>query len=129
MNETHGSFSDILTDTSLNVRDICSLLRERITSLHPEFVEVVWPRQGIASYGVGPKKMSEHYAYISIQNNYVNLGFYYGVELTDTEGLLTGNGKNLRHIKIYNIQDAESESVKDLLLLAIENRKNVPAKG
>ena len=39
-------------------------------------VEVPWPKMRMASYGVGPKKKTEHFCYISAQKDDVNLGFY-----------------------------------------------------
>jgi hypothetical protein len=91
--------------------------------LHKEFVEIVWPRQKIASYGVGPKKMSEHYAYISVQSSHVNLGFYHGASLADPDGLLEGTGKGLRHTKIRSLSEAKRPAVATLLREAILDRK------
>ena len=88
-------------------------------------LKVVWTRQKIASYGVGPKKMSEHYAYISPQRTHVNLGFYHGVALADRSGLLEGTGKNLRHIKIKSATEAKSARIKELLVEAIAERESV----
>jgi hypothetical protein len=41
-----------------------------IDAVHPTAVEVVWAKQGIAGYGLGPKKMSEQYAYIAPQTKH-----------------------------------------------------------
>ena len=38
---------------------------ELIRRVDPEVVRVVWPHQRTAGYGVGPRKMSEHYAYLA----------------------------------------------------------------
>jgi len=71
--------------------------RALITDVYPEVVEVPWPRQNVAGYGVGPKKMSEHFCYIALHDDHVNLGFNQDAELPDPEGLLEGPGKMLRH--------------------------------
>ena len=63
-------------------------------------VEVPWPRQRVVGYGVGPKKMSEHFCYLAAHNDHVNLGFKYGAALPDPEGLLEGPGKLMRHVKV-----------------------------
>jgi len=94
-----------------------------IGSAHADFVEIVWPRQHIASYGVGPSKMSEHYAYIGVQESYVNLGFYHGAALPDPERLLEGSGKKLRHIKIRAASDAKRAGVAVLLRHAVADRR------
>ena len=120
---THGAFDDILTGAKPELRTICRSLRGTITSLHHGFVEIVWPRQKIASFGVGPRKMTDHYAYIGVQGTHVNLGFYHGASLADRDGLLEGTGKKLRHIKIRSVSDAKSAAVAALLRQAIADRK------
>jgi hypothetical protein len=96
--DTHGSFDEALSGSSSDVEEIARRLRDLIIEVYPEVVEVPWPKQKIIGYGVGPKKMSEHFCYIAAQRDYVNLGFYYGVDLPDPEDLLEGTGKKLRHI-------------------------------
>jgi hypothetical protein len=91
--------------------------------LDKDFVEVVWLRQGIASFGVGPKKMTEHYAYIGIQSSYVNLGFYHGATLRDPTHLLEGTGKRLRHVKIRTDAEAKNAAIAALLRDAIDDRR------
>src|ERR1700733_8492234 len=115
VNETHGNFEDILVNAKPELRRICEALRHLIVSLHKGFVEVVWPKQRIASFGVGPKKMTEHYAYIGVQGSHVNLGFYHGASLPDPKGLLEGTGKELRHVKLRDVAAAKSDAVTALL--------------
>lgn len=119
INETHGTFADILALAKPSLRPVCSALRETIAALHPGFVEIVWPRQKIASFGVGPKKMTDHYAYIAVQGAHINLGFYNGAKLPDPQGLLEGTGKALRHVKIRDLSVARSAVIKTLLRQAI----------
>jgi len=101
------------------LRPICSTLRELIVELHEDCVEIVWIHQGIASYGMGPKKMSQHYAYIAPHSSHVNLGFYRGTSLADPHGLLEGSGKRLRHVKIRLLDEAKSTRLVELLRAAI----------
>jgi hypothetical protein len=122
--EAHGTFADVLESAEPPLREICEALRERITALHPDAVEIVWKRQRIASYGVGPKKMSEHYAYIAPQGKHVNLGFYRGAGLNDPSGLLEGTGKELRHVKIRSVAEARAEEIRKLLAEAIAERRH-----
>ena len=128
MNPTHGTFDDILVSATPELRAICKSLRQVIVSLHKDFVEVVWPRQKIASFGVGPKKMSEHYAYIAVLGSHVNLGLYHGASLTDPSGLLEGVGKNLRHVKLRDDASAKSPAITALLREAIADRKRYAAE-
>jgi hypothetical protein len=122
--KTHGRFGEILVGAGPDLRRACESLRRRIASLHKGFVEVVWPRLGIASYGVGPRKMSEHYAYLGVHRSHVNLGFYHGAALADPEGLLEGGGRRLRHVKIRRVSDASKPAVVALLRRAIAERRS-----
>ena len=128
-NPTHGRFADILVGARPELRLISESLRGTIASLHEGFVEVVWPRQKIASFGVGPKKMTEHYAYIAVLGEHVNLGFYHGASLSDPAGLLEGTGKKLRHVKLRSLSASRGPAVTVLLRQAIADRKRNAAEA
>lgn len=125
---TQGNFEDILPLAKPELRPLCQSLRRQISLLDPDFVELVWPRLKIASFGIGPKKMTEHYAYISVQGSHVNLGFYQGASLTDPDGLLEGTGKKLRHIKCRDLASTHSAALLLLLRQAIADRRRHAGK-
>ncbi len=102
---------------------IAIALRELVGEIDPEAVEVPRPGDRAATYGIGPKKMSEAYAYIMPQKDRVNLGFLYGVDLPDPDGLLEGTGKKLRHVKVYDMATAESPAIRALLEASLAERK------
>lgn len=118
----HGNFSDILAVADKAARPICIRLRAVILSAHKNALEVVWPKLGIASFGVGPRKMTEHYAYIGVHRSHINLGFYHGAMLPDPSGLLEGTGKKLRHVKIRSRESVELRAIKELLKAAVSDR-------
>jgi len=118
-----ATFKEAIDGFEPDIQAIAKALRSVIAAMHGDFVEVVWPRLKIASYGIGPKKMSEHYAYIAPQRNYVNLGFYHGVALKDPAGLLEGAGKRLRHIKIKSVSEAARKEVGHLLKASLLDRE------
>ncbi len=124
MSDTHGNFGQVRAASAPPLRPICDALRRLIAAVHPDRLEVVWPRLTIASYGVGPRKMSEHYAYIGPQKAHVNLGFYHGVALRDPKGLLEGTGKSLRHVKIRSTADVRNPALRALLREALADRKS-----
>ncbi len=126
-NTTYGTFEELVNSADSELQSICIALREVISTLHQDFVEVVWLNQGIASYGVGPKKMSEHYVYIALYKNHVNLGFYHGTALSDPADLLEGTGKRLRHVKTTSAAEAMDPQIKKLIAEAIEERKDALA--
>src|SRR6266851_10225025 len=120
-----GSFSDILALADVGLRPICVELRKSIMAAHKGAFEIVWPKHRIASFGVGPKKMTEHYAYIGVQKSHVNLGFYHGTVLSDPTGLLEGRGKKLRHVKLHSLKAARNHALKELLRQAVSDRLKV----
>jgi len=122
--DTHGSFEDAISNSSDAVKKIAVQLRNLIADLYPAAVEVPWPKQGVIGYGVGPKKISEHFCYIATQRDYVNLGFYYGVDLPDPHSLLEGSGKKLRHVKVHELADVDRLEISQLIRSSIEERAN-----
>ncbi len=104
------------------VQELETRTRSLIFDVYPEVVEVPWPRQNVACYGIGPKKMSEHFCYIALHKNHVNLGFNQGAELPDPEGLLEGPGKMLRHTKITEPEDLQDPALRRLLEAARAHR-------
>jgi hypothetical protein len=119
---TQGTFEEIVAAAPDDVRAIAERLRSLIDALDPTCVEVPRPGDRAASYGVGPKKMSEAYAYIMPQKGYANLGFYHGAMLPDPEGLLEGTGKRLRHVKVRTLDAVDAPAVAQMLLAARQER-------
>ena len=115
-------FEEVLIDASPPVRDLALRTRALIREVLPDVVEVPWPRQRTAGFGVGPRKMSEHFCYIAVLPDRVNLGFNYGSELPDPEGLLQGTGKLFRHVKIASQRDLENPALRRLLEVASRHR-------
>lgn len=121
-----NGFDEIVSQASPQVRQLAEKARSLIQKVYPAVVEVPWPKQRIIGYGVGPKKMSEHYCYISVSKNHINLGFMYGAELPDPSRLLGGEGKLLRHVRITQPEQLSDPALEELLRLASKHR--MPAK-
>ena len=121
-----GGFDEALAGFGPRVRDLATRTRALIRTVMPEVVEVPWPRQRVVGYGVGPRKMSEHFCYIAVHRDHVNLGFNYGAELPDPEGLLQGPGKLLRHTRIDQPEDLTNPALRQLLEVASTHR--MPAR-
>jgi hypothetical protein len=117
-----SGFEQIAAAFEPRVRGLAVRTRALITEVYPEVVEVAWVRQNVVGYGVGPKKMSEHFCYIAFHKDHVNLGFNQGAELPDPEGLLEGPGKTLRHVKIAKPEDLEDPALRRLLEAARAHR-------
>lgn len=122
-----GTFDDLLrqldADTEPNVIATMHALRNLVFDSLPEAVEVVRLGDGAATYGVGPKKMSEAHVYIMPRASYVNLGFFHGSELADPEGLLEGTGKRMRHVKVRSDEEARRPALGALIDAALAERR------
>lgn len=117
-----SSFDEMVASFSTEVQEVTQQLRALVDDVYPDAVEVVWGQQKNAGYGVGPKKMSEHFCYIAPQTTYVNLGFFYGASLTDPDGMLEGTGKALRHVKVHELNEATKSGLRSLLIEAVAER-------
>lgn len=118
-----GVFEDVVANVPAETRAIMEFFRSLIAELHEDAIEVARPGERSIGYGIGPKKMSETYAYIMPQGEYVNLGFYQGASLSDPSGLLEGTGKALRHVKVRSVLEAKNLTVRALILESIAERK------
>jgi len=87
----------------------------------PDVVRVVWPHQKTVGYGVGPRKMSEHYAYLATFARHLNLGFNHGASL-DPRGLLEGTGKAFRKLTVRSADDLRDPRLVPLLRTARAER-------
>jgi hypothetical protein len=122
-------FDQIVASASPEIRDLAYQAKALIQAVYPAVVEVPWVRQRIIGYGVGPKKMSEHFCYISIHKEHIDLGFYYGSELPDPENLLQGTGKLLRHVKISHSEQLENPALRRMLEFASSYRMPVKSQS
>ncbi len=121
-----GGFDEALAGSGPRARDLAMRTRALIRAVMPEVVEVPWPRQRVVGYGVGPRKMSERFCYVAVHKDHVNLGFNYGAELPDPEGLLQGPGKLMRHTQLNAPGDLANPALRRSLELASTHR--MPAK-
>jgi hypothetical protein len=116
------AWAQALTRTTDEGRETAEAVRALIRRLDPDVVEVAWPQQGTVGWGIGPRKMSEHYAYLAVHPKHVNLGFYRGASLPDPTGLLEGTGQQMRHIKLHAPTELQRPEITDLLRAARAER-------
>jgi hypothetical protein len=118
-----ANWNRALQRTTDEGRASAEAIRALVRRLHPEVVEVIWPHQGTVGWGIGPKKMSEHYAYLAVHPKHVNLGFYRGASLPDPAGLLGGPGKAMRHMRLDSPDDVKRPEIAELLRAARAERE------
>jgi hypothetical protein len=114
-------WDDLLVQLSPEVAALVRAADDVVQRTDPDVVRVVWPHQKTVGYGVGPKKMSEHYAYLAVHPKHVNLGCNYGAHLDDG-GLLEGAGQNMRKMTVRAVDDLADSRLVPLLRAARQER-------
>ena len=118
-----GTFEELLEMAEAPLRPIMEQLRSIIMDIHADACEVVRLGDRAATYGLGPKKMSEGYTYILPHKKWVNLGFFYGAMLDDPAERLEGTGAKMRHVKIRSLDDASGDDLRTLIEAALAERR------
>ena len=111
----NGSFAEVVAQASPEIQTLAHEARALLAEVMPGITEVPWARQRIAGYGVGPKKMSQHFCYIAPFKKHLNLGFFYGAHLPDPQNLLEGSGADLRHIKVRKSAELQNPALRQLI--------------
>jgi hypothetical protein len=105
----YGSFDDYLKDQGPRNRAIISALRRFVKRVEPKLSEAVKWGNGCWVGGKGPV------AYVYSAAGYVQFGFFNGSSLKDPNGLLEGEGKYVRHIKVREVSGIEQRAFAALL--------------
>ena len=124
-----GTFDDIVDMTPEPLRPVTLRIREVLLSVDPDAFVVVRLGDRAATFGIGPRKMSEGYCLILPHARWVNLGFYRGADLSDPDKLLEGTGAKMRHIKFRRLQDCENASLPEMIRDAIDERRAALGRG
>ncbi len=97
------------------LRDIVLELRSLIVSVAPTATEVI-QRKGFTYYDEdrgGP--VSAGICQIGLQPDHIRLAFIHGAFLPDPQGLLEGNEKAKRYLKLYSYHQAPWDDLKALI--------------
>lgn len=106
------------------------ILREMVCKSTPGAYEVLYAHHNNVGYGL-TQSYADRIVYICLLKDYVRLGFFYGGTLSDPMRILVGTGKRLRHVKVYNAQEARNPALERLVEAAWADaashlRKNRP---
>jgi hypothetical protein len=124
------AFDSVVENSSDAIRQLSLAVRDLVYDVYPATVEIVWPKQGSVGWGIGPKKFSEQFCYFMPFARHVTLGFYYGGELPDPDGLLGEGGRqvsgklSMRSIKIADLDDIQRPEVRALVEAAVSHLRD-----
>ena len=63
------------------------------------------------------------FAYVNAFTAHVNVGFFRGAEIADSEGLLEGTGRFMRHVKLSPGRAVDATALKNLIEIAYTDMK------
>lgn len=128
----HPSFQFFLDLKSKEVKDLFCDVRSYILELYPDSNELLYHTHALTTVFSISDKLSDAFIMLPIYTNHMNLGFNKGTLLNDSNQLLIGTGKLIRHIPIKNPKDYRNAKVKKLIKEAIDfaiNDMDKPTKS
>jgi hypothetical protein len=117
-----AGFDEVIASCDPAIAAIARAARRLVIDVLPEVHEIVWLRQRNIGYGVGPKKQSEHFCWISPASKHVTFGFNCGVKLPDPKKLLEGTGDAFRHVKLASLAHLDRPGLRALVVAAVKQR-------
>ena len=114
--KAYASFDDYLKDQRPQNQAIIGALRDFVKRIEPGLSEAVKWGNGCWVGKKGPV------AYVYSATEYVQFGFFMGSSLKDPKGLLEGDGKYVRHIKIRDPSEIDERPFAALLRQAARSR-------
>ena len=103
--------------------------RKLILEEAPEASEFVYEVYTIADHFTFTERPSDAFVFTTTHANWVNLGFNFGSLLPDPDGLLRGEGKWIRHVRIAQAADLGAPGVRELVRAAIAQAERPEGKS
>jgi Domain of unknown function (DU1801) len=97
-------------DVQVVTRELMEVARKNMPGAH-EFIY-----HDAVGYSINDSPF-DRICYIAPQKKgYLNFGFFFGAGLSDPRNLLVGEGKRLRHVKIWNLEEAKNPALAKLIV-------------
>jgi hypothetical protein len=109
----------LLLPYSQVIQDLALAARKLILEEAPEAGEFVYELYTIAVHFSLTDRPGDAFVYTTTHANWVNLGFNFGSLLPDPDGLLQGEGKLIRHVRLAQPADLDVPGVRELVKSAI----------
>jgi len=109
-------------DLQAITRELIEVARKNMPDVH-EFIY-----HDAVGYSVNDSPF-DRICYIAPQKKgYVNFGFFFGAGLPDPKKLLIGDGKRLRHVKIWSVEEAKNPALAKLITTTWKEARESVAK-
>ncbi len=111
------------------IQKIALAARKLILEEAPEASEFVYEVYTIADHFTFTERPGDAFVFTTTHANWVNLGFNFGSLLPDPDGLLRGEGKWIRHVRIAQAADLDAPGVRELVRAAIAQAERPEGKA
>jgi hypothetical protein len=117
--ESADNYFELITDAEL--LELALAVRNLIKRTLPGVSECVkWDLPFYTYHG--------NLCYLNMRKGHLELGFYRGIHLSNSSGLLQGNGKLIRHIILHPRNDLPQAGIVETLLEASKVNENGPLR-
>jgi hypothetical protein len=110
-----------VSDENPALRKVVAGLKKLVKQTVPKAKETV------NAWGVPTFEEQNPFALYMVGKKHVTFGFHFATSLDDPEGLLEGTGKNIRHVKLRNVEDLERKGLRELVVEASRVASEKPA--
>jgi hypothetical protein len=111
------------------IRELALAARKMILEEAPEANEFIYEVYTIADHFAFTERPSDAFVYTTTHTSWMNLGFNFGAALPDPQGLLRGEGKWIRHVRIAQAADLNAPGVRELVRAAITQAERPEGKA
>ena len=108
-------YLELLARYEAKVQKLALAARNLILEEAPQASEFIYEVYTIADHFSFTNRPGDAFVFTTTHANWVNLGFNFGALLPDPAGLLKGDGKLIRHVRIAQAADLEASGVRELL--------------
>ena len=112
--KVYATFDEYLADQAPRNQNVIRALRKFVKRIAPQLQESVKWGNGCWVHGKAPV------AYVYSAPEHVQFGFFGGSSLRDPAGLLKGEGKFVRHVKVRTRSDIDETAFERLLRQAVK---------
>jgi hypothetical protein len=115
----------LLSQFDLSVGELALALREMVLEEAPAAVERLVRVYALVFWYSLTGRMTDAFCQVVIYTKGVNLMFNRGGELEDPHGVLVGEGKIIRHIKVRRPEDLKNPHLRKFIRAALKHAKSI----
>jgi Domain of unknown function (DU1801) len=119
----------LLVPCGERIQNLALAARKLILEEAPQASEFVYEVYTIADHFTFTERPSDAFVFTTTHAGWVNLGFNFGSLLPDPDGLLRGDGKLIRHVRIARAADLDVPGIRELVRAAIAQAERPEGKA